>query len=253
MFSCRRSNRIAEGHDAAVCAGVVVGAEGIENRARVESVGGTWGRAGREGVSGQAVGKISGPFRVGGNSRNEGIALAEAGSLVVAKDEGAVFPDRPAQEGSKLVAFERLLALVEIVDRIQLVVADEFISPAMHLVGAGFQDDVDGCAAAAELGAHRIFFGTKLLDGVGRRQHDHSAQSKFVVIHTVQQEIVVGDAKSIHRDCFVGALVFKHSATDIGSGLAAICTRAEICELNEIPAIQRKLGDAPLSLDGPQR
>ena len=200
-----------------------MGAVRIENRSRVEEwvgASGVW--AGRKGFSRQAVGKISGPFQVGGNGGNEWVALAEARSFVVAKDEGTVFPYRPAQKGAKLIALEGLLALVEIVDRIQFVVANEFVRPAVYLVGPGFQDDVHGCAASAELGAHRILFGAKLLDGIGWRQHDYSAQSEFVIIHTIQQEVVIGDSKAVHRDCFIGPLVFKHSTANIGSGLTAI-------------------------------
>lgn len=144
-------------------------AEGIKDCAGVECVGGTWSGAGREGVSRQTVAKISSAFSVGRNSGDERIALAQARSFIVSEDEGAVFLDWAAQERSKLVSFEWLLALVEIVDRVELVVANELIRSAMNLVGAGFQDDVDGGATAAELGAHGIFFSAELLNGVGRR------------------------------------------------------------------------------------
>ena len=197
--------------------------------------------------------KSPAPFSVGGNGGDKRIALAQARSFVVSKDESAVLPDGTAQKRSELVALEGLLALVEIVDRVQLVVANELIRSAMNLVGSGFQDDVDGGATAAEFGAHGIFFSAKLLDGVGRRQDDHSTQSEFVVIYAVQQEIVVGYAQAVHRDGFVGALVFKHTTADVRSGLTAVCSRAEICELDKVSSIQRKLRNASFGFDRAQR
>ena len=61
----------------------------------------------------------------------------------------------------------------------------------MDLVSAGLQNYVHGGAATAEFGAHGIFFGLEFLNRVGRRQHDNSAESKFVVIDPIQQKIVV--------------------------------------------------------------
>ena len=73
------------------------------------------------------------------------------------------------------------------------------------------------------------------------------------VVYTVQQEIVIGYAEAVHRDRFVGALVFKYSAADIRAGLSAIGSGTEVCELDKVSPIQRKLGNAPLGLDGAQR
>src|SRR4051812_43129107 len=141
----------------------------IEDRPRVECVGQGRRRAWGESVPCQAVAEIPRPFCVSGNCRNKRIALAQPRALVVAEDKGTILLDWPAQECAELITLEWLLALIEIVDCIQFVVADKFVGSAVDLVGSGFQDDVYGSATAAELGAHGILLGAKLLNRMGRR------------------------------------------------------------------------------------
>src|SRR5581483_1195745 len=121
------------------------------------------------------------------------MARPQPGSLVVTKNEGTVFLDGTSQEGSELISLERLLPLVEVVNRVQFVVANKFVKSAMNLIGTRFQHDVDGRSSASELGAHGIFFSLEFLDGVRRRQHDHATQSELVVVDAIQQEVVVRD------------------------------------------------------------
>ena len=141
-------------------------AVGIEDRSRVESIRRTGRRTRRERISSQSIPKISAALRRQRNRRRKGRAFAQARALVVAKNEGLVLLDGSTEKGPELVTLERLLALIEVVHRIEFVVANEFVDAAMDLVRARFQHHVDCCASAAELGAHGVFFRLELLDGV---------------------------------------------------------------------------------------
>jgi hypothetical protein len=83
----------------------------------------------------------------------------------IRKNRTFIFGDYEARVCARAITLEWLLALIEIADGVQFVVADELVRSAMDLVGSGFQDDVYGGAATAKLRAHGIFFSTKLQNG----------------------------------------------------------------------------------------
>ena len=85
----------------------------------------------------------------------------------------------------------------------------------MNLVGSGLEHYVHGRATAPELRRHGVFFCLEFLDGIGRRQHNRAAQSELVVVDSVQQEVVVGDAQPVDGDGFIRAFVFKHASADV--------------------------------------
>ena len=93
-----------------------------------------------------------------------------------------------------MVAAEGLLFGREIVQSVQFVVPEKFKRTTVHLVAARLHHNVHRRAAAPELSAHRIFFGTELLNGIGRWQRNHASQSELIVVHSVQQEVIVRDA-----------------------------------------------------------
>ena len=204
---------------------------------------------GRECLTGEAICEIALLFRTGWHRRKKGLALAQARALVVAENEGLVLADGTTEKSTELIAFKWLLTLVEVVDSVELVVADKLVDSAVNAVGARLQDHVNRCAATPELGAHRVFFGTELLDGVGRGQHDDATQSELVVIHSIQQKVVVGDAQAVDRNGFVSAVILKDTTADVGPGLATIGSRPKIGELDKISSVQRQLGNAPLGFD----
>ena len=53
-----------------------------------------------------------------------------------------------------MVSLKRLLALVEVVDRVEFVVANKFVNSAMNMIAARLQHHVHSGAAAPKLRAH---------------------------------------------------------------------------------------------------
>ena len=73
--------------------------------------------------------------------------------------------------------------------------------------------------------------------------------SELVVVHAIEQKVVVGDAQAVYRNGFVSALILKDATADVGPGLATIGSRSKIGELDKISSVQRQLGNAPLGFD----
>src|SRR5437879_12308431 len=90
-------------------------------------------------------------------------------------------------------------ASCEVIPRIKLIIAKVFPCGPVEPVGSGTQHQTDHRSATAVLCAHRILLDTKLLDGFGRRLNDNRAITEFVVVHSVEQEVVVEDAHSVYR------------------------------------------------------
>ena len=183
--------------------------------------------------------------------------MPDADALVIPENEGLIFLDWPAEEETVLVAaeggFRETRDVVEKVRRVQFVVADELVRPAVDLVGSGIERHVDSGAAAAEFRAHGVFLDPELLDRVGGRHGDHAPQPKLVVVHAVEQEVVVRDAQPVDGKGFVAALILEHSAADVGPLLAGVGPRAQIGQGDEVPPIERKVHNAPLGLNRSER
>ena len=107
----------------------------------------------------------------------------------------------------------------------------------MDLIRAGFDHYVHRGPTAAKFRAHGVFFGAEFLNSVRGRKHDDATESKLIVVHTVQQEVVVRDAEPIDRERFVGPLVLENSAGNVGPSRAAIGTWSQIGKLNEIATV----------------
>src|SRR5258708_26668178 len=80
----------------------------------------------------------------------------------------------------------------------------------MTLIRAGLQDDVHGRATSAELRLHGTFLDAKFLNGVWRRLHGQRPLPFFVVVHSIQQKIVIEAGQSVYgklnaRTVVVGA------------------------------------------------
>ena len=189
----------------------------------------------------QSVAEIAGALigcRHGGNVAQ---SLTNPGCLVVAEDECLVFLDGSSKKSTKLISLKGRLRRRwrggEIVSRVQYVVADKFKQPAVKLICAGFYHHVHRSPTAAKFRAHGVFFGTEFLNCVRWRKHHDTAEAEFIVVHTVQQEVVVRDAEPIDRERFVGPLVLENSAGNVGPSRAAIGTWSQIGKLNEIATV----------------
>ena len=69
----------------------------------------------------------------------------------------------------------------------------------MKLIGSGTKHQADHRAAAPVFGAHRVFFYSKFLEGIGGRLNHHCAVAEFVVVQAVQKVVVVKDTQAVHR------------------------------------------------------
>ena len=56
----------------------------------------------------------------------------------------------------------------------------------MDLIGPGLENHVDRRTTPPELGAHRVLFRAKFLDGIRWRQCDGASQAEFVVVYAIQ-------------------------------------------------------------------
>ena len=82
----------------------------------------------------------------------------------------------------------------------------------MDLIGAGLDYHVYRCATTTEFRAHRVLFCAEFLNSIGWRKNDDTAKAELVIVYPVQQEIVIRNAQSIHRERFIGPLVLENSA-----------------------------------------
>ena len=140
----------------------------------------------------------------------------DAGALVVDEEERLVLDQGAAQVAAELVlvvgrrdrrrARERRRALRQEVDRVQAVVAEELVGRAVQVVGAGLGGDGDGGPGGAPV-LRGVGAGDdlELLDRVDRRAGDLARQllhvlRDAVVVHPVEQEVVLQRAGAVHVD-----------------------------------------------------
>ena len=107
----------------------------------------------------------------------------------------------------------------------------------MNLIGPGLHYHVHRSAAATKFRAHGVFFGAKFLNRVGRRKHDNTSEAEFIVIHAVQQKVIVRNPQPIYRQRFIRPFILKDAAGHVGAGLAAISAWPQIGKLNEVAAV----------------
>ena len=89
------------------------------------------------------IGEVAGPFekrRCVNQSRRKSTYFA--GTLVVTKKEQLIFHDRGADGASELITFEYAPFLIEVVFGVEFLIAKEFVSRAVNLVGAALGDDI---------------------------------------------------------------------------------------------------------------
>ncbi len=139
-----------------------------------------------------------------------------------------------------------------VVDRIEDSVAQEFKSAAMEAIRAGMKNDVDSCAAASKLRLHRVFFDSEFADGVRRRLDDQSSLPPLVIVHAIEQEIIVERLQAIDGDRNPGARIVGGSAIRARIGVSHIRARSKVGKLDKVPAIERQFRNALFRLDGSQ-
>ena len=124
-------------------------------------------------------------------------------SCVIREEKRAVLDDWAANKDAKLVAMQQRLGSVagrvEIVSGIQGIVPQVLVRTAVELVCPRLQGGIDRRSAASKLRLHSTFFYFKFSNRVWRRVHRNRAVSDSIVVHAIQQEIVVEGPQTIHR------------------------------------------------------
>src|SRR6478735_6838143 len=119
--------------------------------------------------------------------------LTAALTLIVAKKEGAVFPDGAAQGNAKLV----LPQLVQsggrqFAFRVHRIIAEIFIQRAVEIIGAALSNDVhDPADSASGFNAVRVVDYAKLAHRVGGRRGLLHAGSRGDIVRAVNGDKVV--------------------------------------------------------------
>ena len=143
--------------------------------------------------SGSETRKISFAHGQRGNGSQLRQALTFLQTFVTGEEKRGVLHDGPAQGRAKLVADElRLDGAVEKVARIQIAVAQIIVQRSVEFVAAAARDDVHlpgrRHAIFGAVGVGRDF---ELLNRVHRRLEHVAAHVGIVVVHAIQQEVVV--------------------------------------------------------------
>ena len=145
-----------------------------------------------------------------GQGREGPAALEVAEAFIVAEEEDAVLDHRAADVAAELVLLERGLqecgraGSEGVADGVEIGVPKEVVRRAVQLVGARAHGDVDGgTAAAAVFSAVVVGDDLELGDGIrGGLRHlvreTLVAGAVGVVVHAVQQVVVVGAAEAVH-------------------------------------------------------
>jgi hypothetical protein len=135
--------------------------------------------------------------------RGNGAVLAEslpaAKCVEAGKEEGPVLDHRATDAGAKLVADQfGLLALIQGIGCVQHTIPQVFVGKSVHFVTAAAGDHIHLAAGVpAILRAIGVGFDLELLDRVDRGLQDVAVYVLVVIIHAVQQEVVVLFARSI--------------------------------------------------------
>ena len=177
---------------------------------------------GREVVEGIAqcaicdVGKVAGTLRRSGYNAPDGDGrLALRRALVGEEKETFVTAvvdfwneNRPAQGGTKLVAFQAIVAAdvrarrdgrIEEIACVDGFVANELEGAAMDTVGAGLGDGVDQTARlAAEFGGKVVGLDAEFLQGIGVGHRVGSVGVVVVVLRAVEDVVGAVGAVAIH-------------------------------------------------------
>ena len=126
---------------------------------------------------------------------------------------------------------------VEEILRVQIVVAQIFVEHAVDLVGAGLGGEVDlRAGAASELGGVGAGLHLEFLDGFGGDRDGVLVDRQIVVVHAVEQEVIGLFARAVDGDRPALGLVLRTFHALIRAGDQQV-------QLQEIPAVQRQLGD----------
>ena len=167
--------------------------------------------------------------------------------LRIDEEKGLVFPDRAAYRTAPLIQVELLGAGGEEAPRIEARVAEVFEDGAVKLVRPRFGRHKHGrTRAGSVLRGIVIRQNLELLDGIERRQDRNAAGGQFIVVFAIEQPVGAVGARAADRQRegaarrYLAAGAGSEKAVRVGFGSRA---GSQGRELDEVAAIQRKVGD----------
>ena len=219
----------------------------------VEAIGGNLvprkRRACATGHAGQRIANRRQPGEVTASKRRRrhrerlGLRLGDSLSFVTEEEERLIFLEWSADIEAELVLVKgrhRLGGIVEVIVRVEPIVAHEFERAPVKSVGAGLGDDVNErrCFPAELRGIHRLL-NLELLNGVNRRADDEIIEVLVGHFDAVDQVDVVAAALPVHVGERAG-LAEGRTASPAGRNRHAV---GQLRELDELPAIEWHLLD----------
>src|SRR5262249_51886416 len=214
-----------------------------------------WNDISDEGLSGERVvndaayfGEVAAAHLHGRHGRKIGLAVANPPSLIIAKEKHLVVADGPAPRAAELVLpgwrFWPPVFVVEKVVGVERVVAQEFEGAAVKSVLARFDLDVDDAAARPpELGGVGAGLDFELFERVYAGEDDDRVQPRFIVVHAVEQEVVVARPHAVGRERRRGAPGQAARAVYVCAGNPAQHAGQGARQLDEIAPVQRQVFD----------
>ena len=200
------------------------------------------------------------PLSRRGHDRRPNHTLREARRFDVAEKEGLAARDRAAQVAAEVVLlvvrFDGALADREEIVRVELVVPQELVGGAVHVVGARFGGHADGRAGRfAELGRVRARHHLELANGIDRRPRYLGGQfldvlGNRVIVEAVEQEVVLQRSDAVNVDASRPA--GRRAAGLLGITIA-LDTGREAEQVVPVAQRERQPGDFRLADDGAKR
>ena len=195
-----------------------------------------------------------GALRIGQRSRVHVDALQVAEPLIAAEEEGSILHNGSAEVEAELFSVEQRLGRhvagridagrIEVVARVELVVAVEVEALAMHRVRARSRGDVhDRAGVAAVLRAERGVVHLEFGHSVDRRLERHLAVRQVVQVDAVEHHVDRGLAVARRHERERPLPAERRAQIRIlrRSGAA----RHQRAEVDEVPAVQRNLLNGP--------
>ena len=125
----------------------------------------------------------------------------QAVAFVRSEDESAIFLDRAAKSGAKLILFVGRDCIVEIAARVERIVAQKIVEVSVDGVRARFCDHIDyRSRIPAIFGVKRIREHAKFFDGIRRGLNGRTVYENVVPVSAVDHVIVGATAAAIDGD-----------------------------------------------------
>src|SRR5439155_6197226 len=111
----------------------------------------------------------------------------------------------------------------------------------MKLIASGFEHHVDDRAASPNVSTEIVGLDFELLNRIDGGLNDFEADLLFVVVESIEQEVIVRGRQPIHLDGPIASLVLGNAALLDDPLRPGGHPRCEVGELEEITAVQGEI------------